>query len=48
MEYSLNAGGKRLRPALVLSFARLFGETVERVMHFAAALEIINNYSLIN
>lgn len=48
MEYSLNAGGKRLRPALVLSFARLFGETVERVMPFAAALELIHTYSLIH
>ncbi len=48
MEYSLHAGGKRLRPALVLSFARLFGETVERVMPFAAALELIHTYSLIH
>jgi len=48
MEYSLLAGGKRLRPALVLTFARLFGAEGANVMPFAAALELIHTYSLIH
>jgi geranylgeranyl diphosphate synthase type II len=48
MEYSLFAGGKRLRPALVLSFARLFGASGSRIMPFAASLELIHTYSLIH
>jgi geranylgeranyl diphosphate synthase type II len=48
MEYSLMAGGKRLRPALVLTFAGLFGERGAAVMPFAASLELIHTYSLIH
>ncbi len=48
MEYSLSAGGKRLRPALVLTFARLCGADGARIMPFAAALELIHTYSLIH
>jgi geranylgeranyl diphosphate synthase type II len=48
MEYSLMAGGKRLRPVLLLTFARLFGAQENRVMPFAAALELIHTYSLIH
>jgi len=48
MEYSLLAGGKRLRPALVLCFARHFGADGASVMPFAAALELIHTYSLIH
>jgi geranylgeranyl diphosphate synthase type II len=48
MEYSLHAGGKRLRPALVLTFARLFGADGAEVMPFAASLELIHTYSLIH
>jgi geranylgeranyl diphosphate synthase type II len=48
MEYSLLAGGKRLRPVLVLTFARLYGADGGRVMPFAAALELIHTYSLIH
>ena len=48
MEYSLHAGGKRLRPALVLTFARLFGACGAKIMPFAAALELIHTYSLIH
>ena len=48
MEYSLMAGGKRLRPALCLAFAELFGTAPARVMPFAAGLEIIHTYSLIH
>ncbi|MBU1230689.1 MAG: polyprenyl synthetase family protein [Proteobacteria bacterium] len=52
MEYSLHAGGKRLRPALLLSFARLSAGTGtglgRRILPFAAALELIHTYSLIH
>lgn len=48
MEYSLHAGGKRLRPALVLTFARLYGASGAKVMPFAASLELIHTYSLIH
>lgn len=48
MEYSLLAGGKRLRPVLTLTFARLNGASGAKVMPFAAALELIHTYSLIH
>ncbi|MBG0791279.1 MAG: polyprenyl synthetase family protein [Desulfovibrionaceae bacterium] len=50
MEYSLLAGGKRLRPVLVLSWAGMFGEEgiADKVMPFAASLECIHTYSLIH
>jgi len=52
MEYSLHAGGKRLRPALVLSFVRLHagqGSGLgKKTLPFAAALECIHTYSLIH
>ena len=48
MEYSLKAGGKRLRPALLLEFNRIFGGDKETAMPFACALEMIHTYSLIH
>jgi len=48
MNYSLLAGGKRLRPALCLSGAGLFGLTATAALPFAAALECIHSYSLIH
>jgi len=52
MEYSLHAGGKRLRPVLVLSFLRLMAGSGtglgRRALPFAAALELIHTYSLIH
>lgn len=48
MRYSLNAGGKRIRPVLVLEFARIFGVSEEAAMPFATALEMIHTYSLIH
>ena len=48
MEYSLNAGGKRVRPVLCLSAAGLFGLEGESVLPFAGALECIHTYSLIH
>ena len=46
MRYSLLAGGKRLRPALVLEFARLCGG--EDVIDVACAVELLHTYSLIH
>jgi len=48
MEYSLLAGGKRLRPALCLSCAVLCGLTDDQVLPFAASIELIHTYSLIH
>jgi len=48
MEYSLLAGGKRLRPVLCLCFARMLGANGHAVMPFAAAFELIHTYSLIH
>lgn len=48
MEYSLLAGGKRLRPILVFEFCRLCGEDWHNAAPFAAALEMIHTYSLIH
>ena len=42
------AGGKRLRPALVLEFCRLCGGDVRTALPFACALEMIHTYSLIH
>ncbi|THB68355.1 MAG: polyprenyl synthetase family protein [Desulfovibrio sp.] len=48
MEYSLMAGGKRLRPVLCLTTSALFGLDQHDVMPFASALEFIHTYSLIH
>ena len=48
MEYSLTAGGKRVRPMLVLEFARLCGGSEEAALPFACAVEMIHTYSLIH
>lgn len=48
MEYSLLAGGKRLRPALIMGFAGMLKMEVEKVMPFAASVELIHTYSLIH
>lgn len=48
MEYSLLAGGKRLRPVLALSWCSLLGGDADRAMPFAASLECIHTYSLIH
>lgn len=46
--YSLLLGGKRIRPAIVLEFAKLCGGDVEDAINFAVALEMIHTYSLIH
>ncbi len=48
MRYSLLAGGKRLRPALVFAAAGLYGLTPAQVMPTACALEMIHTYSLVH
>lgn len=48
MNYSLLAGGKRLRPTLCLAVAQSFGIEPEAVLPAAAALELLHCYSLIH
>ena len=49
MNYSMNAGGKRLRPLLMQEVCRLFtGEVSEIVKPFMAAIEMIHTYSLVH
>ncbi len=48
MEYSLTAGGKRIRPRLVLEFCKLCGGNIDEAMPLACALEMIHTYSLIH
>ena len=48
MAYSLEAGGKRIRPVLCLACAALFDLAEEKVRPFAAGIEMIHTYSLIH
>lgn len=48
MRYSLFAGGKRLRPILMLETAKMCGGDEKTVMPFACAMEMIHTYSLIH
>ncbi len=48
MAYSIFAGGKRIRPALLLASSELFCDTVEEALPFACAIEFIHTYSLIH
>jgi len=48
MRYSVLAGGKRLRPILVVASAEAVGGSAEQVMDTACALELIHTYSLIH
>ena len=48
MRYSLLAGGKRIRPMLVLEFCRLCGGDVEAALPVACAVEMLHTYSLIH
>ena len=48
MDYSLTAGGKRLRPALVLEFCRVCGGEVRSALPVACAVEMLHTYSLIH
>lgn len=48
VKYSAFAGGKRLRPAILLEFCRICGGNIEAAAPFAAALEMVHTYSLIH
>ncbi len=48
MRYSLMAGGKRLRPILVLAAGEVFGGAPERLYPVACAFEMVHTYSLIH
>ena len=48
MRYSLLAGGKRLRPMMVLAACEAVGGKKEDALPFACALEMIHTYSLIH
>ena len=48
MEYSLLAGGKRLRPIFALDFCRMCDGDWQTAAPFAAAIEMIHTYSLIH
>lgn len=48
MRYSLMAGGKRIRPMLVLEFCRISGGDVEKALPVACAIEMLHTYSLIH
>lgn len=48
MKYSLAAGGKRLRPMLLLEACKISGGDIEMAIPFACATEMIHTYSLIH
>ena len=48
MEYSVMAGGKRVRPMLMLETYRLFGGEEKVIEPFMAAMEMIHTYSLVH
>ncbi len=48
MRYSVTAGGKRIRPVIVLQFCRAAGGDMEKALPAAAAVEMLHTYSLIH
>lgn len=48
IRWSLLAGGKRFRPALVLAVGKIFGAAQEKLVQTAAAIEMIHTYSLVH
>ena len=48
MRYSLLAGGKRLRPSMLLACTEMLGGKIEDALDFACAVEMIHTYSLIH
>ena len=48
MEYSLLAGGKRIRPVLIMSTYELFRNDYEKVFPFMVAMEMVHTFSLIH
>ncbi len=48
MNYSLLAGGKRIRPVLMMATCEALGLSEDEILPFASALEMIHTYSLIH
>ena len=48
MRYSLEAGGKRLRPVMLLAACDMAGGDTKTAVPFACAIEMIHTYSLIH
>jgi geranylgeranyl diphosphate synthase type II len=48
MKYSVSAGGKRIRPILLLEFCRVLGADIKKAIPFACAVEFIHCCSLIH
>lgn len=48
MDYSLQAGGKRVRPILLMATAEAFGKKAQDVLPAACAVEMLHTYSLIH
>lgn len=48
MVYSTSAGGKRVRPCVLMEFAKICGLDPKKAINFACALEMIHTYSLIH
>lgn len=46
--YAMEAGGKRLRPALVLMAAEAYGAPMQKAMPAALAMELFHNYTLLH
>ncbi len=44
----IRAGGKRLRPFIVVTVAQMLGEPAEKALPFAAAVELVHNFTLIH
>lgn len=48
MRYSVEAGGKRIRPILTLTIAEALGGNIDDAIDFGCAIELIHTYSLIH
>ncbi|HNX64666.1 MAG TPA: polyprenyl synthetase family protein [Oscillospiraceae bacterium] len=48
MKHSISAGGKRIRPVLVLEFCKMCGGDIKKALPVAAAVEMLHTFSLIH
>lgn len=48
MKHSISAGGKRIRPVLVLEFCKMCGGDIQKALPVAAAVEMLHTFSLIH
>lgn len=48
MEYSLNGGGKRIRPILTIVTYQIFKQDIKTCFPYAIAIEMVHNFSLIH